>query len=123
MSMNAETIESTLAQFDGGGDHYKINAFANMTSGVKFLCDNAECYWLVTLILSHRCNAKVRREPFQVWTLTRNKTGSGAVAVCDDGNGNKLVTQRIPFTDFPLQSVKLYAVQDVGVTIMLPQEY
>ena len=122
--MNAETIENTLAHFDGGGCTYKINGVANMTEGVKFLCDSAKCYWLATLILSHRCNVKVRREPFQVWTLRRNKTGSGAVAVCEDGNGNKLTAQRIPYTDFPLESVKLYAVQHCGVTtIMLPQEY
>ena len=44
----------------------------------------------------------------------------GAIVTADDGNGNKLATQRIAFTDFPLAEIKLYVSDGV---IMLPTEY
>ncbi len=51
---------------------------------------------------------RVRRETFQVWTLTLNKTGSGAKAEATDGGDTRIAVQRIPYTDFPLQTFKVY---------------
>jgi len=43
-----------------------------------------------------------------------------ATVLCDDGNGNVVYMQEIPFTDFPLDGVKLYFANNI---IHLPSEY
>ena len=87
------------------------------------LAEHAGAYWLLDVIASHNlCNPRLQHEAFQCWTLTRNKTGSGAVVRCTDGNepATKLATQRIPYTDFPLPSITIWCVTS---TMMLPSEY
>lgn len=49
-----------------------------------------------------------------------------ALLVCDDGNGNVLATQEIPYTDFPLSEITLYVQENEylgGLVVMLPSEY
>jgi hypothetical protein len=49
-----------------------------------------------------------------------------AVLTCTDGNEKQLVRQEIPSTDFPLNSISLYAAQDEslgGLVVMLTSEY
>jgi len=74
------------------------------------------------LIASWQRKKAVRANPFQVWTLTvKNRKGR---VVCKDGDGEKLAVQRIEYTDFPLDEIKLYAVDDGQyLVIMLPFEY
>jgi hypothetical protein len=44
--------------------------------------------------------------------------------VCEDGNGKEHARQEIPFTDFPMPAVSLYACWDgAHWVIMLPGEY
>ena len=44
--------------------------------------------------------------------------------IYDDGNGNELARQEIPYTDFPMEAVLLYACWDgEHWVIMLPSEY
>jgi hypothetical protein len=44
--------------------------------------------------------------------------------VFDDGNGRILVTQHIPFTDFPLEKIQLFIVRgERNLVVMLPGEY
>jgi len=42
------------------------------------------------------------------------------VAIADDGNGNELLRQAIPYTDFPLDEITLYLTER---TLLLPGEY
>ena len=56
---------------------------------------------------------------FQVWNL-KVRSDRSATVFCDDGNGKPVYTQEIPFTDFPLDEVKLYFANNV---IHLPSEY
>ena len=48
-----------------------------------------------------------------------------ALVICDDGNGNLLALQNIPYTDFPLDEFKLYVTNDDfnGIVVMLTSEY
>ena len=47
-----------------------------------------------------------------------------AVMRYEDGNGRELARQAIPYTDFPLRYLTLYAVWDTEQwVIMLPSEY
>ena len=108
-----------LAQFTGT-EHYYAHALSRIkyTDGVKFLAERAACYWLIDKIgLSQRKRALIGQF-FQVWKLTAE--GSRATLVCDDGNGNVLLTEKIPFTDFPLPEIKLWFTDNV---LILPSEY
>lgn len=58
-------------------------------------------------------------EEFQVWKLLVRADRSATI-FCDDGNGNIVFTQEIPFTDFPIDEVKLYFANNI---IHLPSEY
>lgn len=76
-------------------------------------------------IASHQTNKKVAAEPFQVWKLTVNEQKQAAL-VCTDGNETVLVSQEIPYSDFPLSEITLYAEQSdylAGRVVMLTSEY
>jgi hypothetical protein len=123
--MNVEQLNNLLSNCYGSE---KRHAYLHvwLTDGVRQLADAAECWWLVDLVVSHQWGIFERHgaQPFQSWTLTRNKRGHGAVAECTDGNGLLLAKQRIPYTDFPLPSVGLRVVDDLSThTIMMPSEY
>ena len=67
----------------------------SITDGVKYLCDSAECYWLVDAIASY--TAEHKHEEFQDWKL--KVTDGKGILTGDDGNGNIFVTQEIEYTD------------------------
>jgi len=48
-----------------------------------------------------------------------------ALITCEDGNGNLLAIQNIPYSDFPLSEIRLYFSSDdfSGIVVMLPSEY
>ena len=50
-----------------------------------------------------------------------NKNGNGAKVICTDGNDNKLVSQKIYYTDFPLEEGITLWVEN-GI-ILLPSEH
>jgi hypothetical protein len=91
-------------------EYYKSSSFAPHiyhTIGVQALAEDARCYWLIDAIVSYQLSVKIRREPFQVWSLkVENRQG---VLTCGDGNYTPpLVTQKIPYTDFPMEEITLY---------------
>ena len=120
----ADEIRSNLAYCTGTENYarYQIGRITYLiTDGIRTMAEMCGAYWLIDLIVSHQNSARVRREPFQVWTLKPSKTTRGAMARADDGNGNKIAAQRIPYTDFPLpEGIKIYLADNV---IMLPSEY
>lgn len=95
-----------------------IPGFSAITDGVLILAEAAECFWLLDVIGSHQSNRKLDKS-FQVWKLivdTRN-----ASAVVQGFNDMELiVTQEIPYTNFPLEELKLYLMDGV---ILLPAEH
>jgi hypothetical protein len=113
--------ESDLQQFTGTDNWYRhaLNRKITYTDGVKYLADSAGAYWLVDEVAIHNmCTPKVRAQEFQVWKLTVD--GSKARLVCEDGDGGKVFSKRIEFTDFPMAEVTLWCT---GGVIMLPSEY
>jgi hypothetical protein len=89
------------------------------TEGVQFLAEQADAYWLIDLIASWCPDPRLQPEDFVHWKLTVNEDRT-AVAIADDGNGNELLRQAIPFTDFPLDEITLYLTER---TLLLPSEY
>ena len=122
MTNTASLSESQLRQFTGSENWYRhgINRAVLFTDGAKFLADRGGAYWLLDIIaIAQQHDARVSGEEFQVWNLKVHSDRSATV-FCDDGNGNPVYTQEIPFTDFPLEEVKLYFANNV---IHLPSEY
>ena len=122
--MNAEELRSALAYHCGSETVVRHSSRRIvLTEGVVEMRELAQAYWLVDAIASHQIAAKVRTMPFQVWTLRAVGAEGTARLTLTDGNGGKnVVSQRIEYTDFPLDKVgfSLWLVQGV---LMLPGEY
>ena len=94
-----------------------------ITDGVKVMVEMCGAFWLAVAIVSWQTNEKVRKEPFQIWTLIlgSGKYPDGGVLVCDDGNHRELARQEIEYTDFPLpEGIKLFLCDGI---LLLPLEY
>lgn len=112
-----------LAQFSGTEAYHRTHPGLLATDGAKYLADAAGAYWLLDIVWS--VLSKIADE-FAVLELTRGEGSSHAEVVIHDGREPKTVyhQQAIPYTDFPLLSIKLY-VQENGLerVVMLPGEY
>jgi hypothetical protein len=95
-----------LSQFIGTEAYWRISPSAVLTDGAKYLADGAGAYWLMDAIASYLPQF-TGKEDFIVAKLVR--TGISAQLTLDDGNGRVLDQQHIPYTDFPLISIQLYA--------------
>lgn len=126
----AAELESELAHFTGTESYTNLRypwlrkRFL-LTDGAKHLAEKAKAYWLMDAIASHQTNKSVAAEEFQFWKLTVGEKRE-AILICTDGNDHELVRQDIPFTNFPLNSISLYAALDEGLgglVVMLTSEY
>ena len=119
----ATLTTADLSQFTGSENWYRhsLNRDIRYTDGVQYVAEAGGAYWLLDEIaLANRYQLRVKAEELQVWTLRRDERGNGATLDCVDGNGNTVYSKRIEFTDFPLDTVKLFCV---GGTILLPSEH
>jgi hypothetical protein len=123
--MTTEEFQSQLSAFYGSGDLYNRSTpiLIYYTDGIKWLQENANCYWLTDLIASYQTTAFKKANDRQFWKLI--VTDNSAVITCDDGDGNISVTQAIEYTDFPLPSLSIWVeIQEEGrIFIYLPSEY
>lgn len=116
-----QEIASNLPHFSGSDQYYTHKTFGygfmTLTQGAAYIREKCACFWLFDLILSHQY--KLRGESFQEWDLSKATNGTWVVN-CTDGNGNTLASQDIHFSDFPLDGIVLWLVDNVA---MLPSEY
>ena len=112
---------SDLSRFTGTEHHYRHALMRSVlySDGAKYLADEAGAHWLLDKVATLQLDPKVRAEEFQVWKL-RVGEGNTATLACDDGNDNVVHSEKIGFTDFPLDGVDLYFANNV---IHLPSEY
>lgn len=112
--------ENTLGYFTGSEEFHRYGPKLVYTDGVKYVCEEGEAWWILDLINSYELHVKpVIEEEFQVWRLQVDLETKEAKMICDDGNDNIIITQRIPFTDFPLKEIKFYYENGI---LMLPSE-
>ena len=112
---------SQLNQFIGTEKYYRISRRHLLTDGTKYLAEAAECFWMMDAIASHLC--EIGTEDWFV-SVRVQVTEGRAVMIYEDGNGREHARQEIPYTDFPLNSITLYACWDQeNWVIMLPSEY
>jgi hypothetical protein len=131
--MNAETLLQNLQHFCGSEQYYKHWLGLCYTDGIKYLAENAQCFWLIDAIASHQPTAKKnpRLKEFQLWFLhvgtghefIKPKAGNAAVLTCWEdtpkAESKPVIIQQIPFTDFPLKEIKLYLKEKI---LQLPDE-
>lgn len=115
------SIFANLDQFSGTEQYYPHWLGIKLTDGAFYLQENGAA-WLIDAIASHQTK-KLLSAPmlaeFQIWTLTK-KPDDSAILQCDRDADNTVLTQSIPFTDFPLPEIKLYLIEKV---LMLTSEY
>ena len=122
--MDAQELRINLSRFSGSETFTRWIPISDttLTEGVRYLAEKAKCFWLMDMIESHR--PALKSEGFGVAKLIVDLDKHTAIFTLDDGNDRIVATQKIPYTDFPLGSIKLY-IADNGPawTIMLPSEY
>ena len=117
-----KTFDPTqLTQFIGTTGYYRISRRHLLTDGTKYLAEEAECFWMMDAIASHLCEIGTEDWFVQV-RVTVN--GYKATMIYEDGNGREHARQDIPYTDFPMPAISLFACWDgEHWVIMLPSEY
>ena len=118
---NAELL-SNLKQFIGTEHYYRLLPTFVVTDGLKYLMDEADCYWLAQLYGLHLVDVDFNENPFTVLKFVRK--GEGGIVNIEDGNGAVLARQGLDYTDFPLDQYSLYACWNGEVWVgMLTSEY
>ena len=126
MENSNTNLAQDLKQFSGSTVYYTLPLFNyKYTEGVHYLAEQAACYWMLTDIAAvvKRFRAK---HGFIVALFKRyseaeqNRTQHEAIISYGDGNGITLFEQEYDLTDFPLDELRLFFVDD---TLMLPNEY
>ena len=112
---------SQLNQFIGTEKYYRISRRHLLTDGTKYLAEAVECFWMMDAIASHLCEIGTA----DWFVLVRVEVTEGrAVMIYEDGNDREHARQEIPYTDFPPNSITLYACWDGEQWVMmLPSEY
>lgn len=104
-----EEIKEILANATCSEQYHKFffhPAGPYCTDGARDIAEAAGAWWLLDAIASHQGNRRL--DPtFQVWKLTRNKTGQGAM-LRGYNDTTPIVSQRISYTDFPLSEITFW---------------
>jgi hypothetical protein len=119
--ISADTLSSELRQFTGTLHYYRnpLYSWLLYTDGVKYLADNAQCYWLLDIIGTEL--KRLAQEEAYLHLILRVSDEGSAVFTADDGNyGEPLYTKRISSTDFPRGEWHLYLCNEV---LLVPSEY
>ena len=123
----ADDIQCGLPNWIGTQSWWPNFTGIKYTDGVKWLAEKAHAYWLIDVVGSHWATSrKVRAEGFVLCRLTvdrdpKAKFMARFVMMTDcEPDGETIVVQRIPYTDFPLDEIELYLCDGV---LMLPNEY
>ena len=119
-----DEILNELPNFYGTTHYVRWSVLFNnflLTEGAHYVAEACGAYWLMDLFASHF--KAYRNEGFAVLRLKVSEYNKAEVLI-EDGNDGVLAKQDIEYTDFPLDSLVLYAVpQDNMWIILLPGEY
>ena len=119
--MNTHELQTNLSQFTGTENYYRVMPRLVITDGVQYLANQANSYWLVSLIYSYLTTQPIRTE-FVVARLTVSEKTTDLVI--DDGNDRVIAKRAIEYTDFPLGEVTIYcSYQEKTWVLLLPSEY
>jgi len=126
MNDKVNEIKNRLQHFTGTEMFYLIpTAKSRFTDGLKYLAEVGKCFWLIT-DASIVGNSLMDKSYFitidfkRLSKKSQEKEMCEAVIIYSDGNDNVLETQKYISTDFPLDELRLFFVDN---TLMLPSEY
>ena len=113
-----EAVVLDLEQFTGTEKYYKHFGGVVYTDGIKYLAEQAGCYWLIDLVASYQ--PKLKNAGFQLWQIQVAPDNSAVVTCREDSDLPEIVKQAIPYTDFPLKTFEWYFIDGV---MLLQSEY
>lgn len=126
MNDKVNEIKEGLQHFHGTEMFYQIPLIrTRFTDGLKYLANVADCFWLITdtsVIAKSLMNRSefIRIDFKKLSEEQQDFTGYEAEIIYSDGNNNILEKHGYRATDFPLDELRLFFVND---TLMLPSEY
>lgn len=102
---------SDLNQFIGTTEWYcHSSGFFTYTSGVKYVAQKAQAYWLLDLIAKAQTTTIIKKDQMlqeiQFWKL-QVKANHTALLICERDENDVALTQPIEYVDFPLPEIKL----------------
>ena len=121
--MSQQSItKAELKQFTGSQHWYRHGLMRQVlyTEGVQYVAEQAGAYWLIDEIAFGQCVPAIAAAAFQHWKLVVDLAQHSAVLTCDDGDDNIIVSKKIEYTDFPLNEIRFYFIDNI---ILLPGEY
>lgn len=121
-------------QFTGDLERYRhpLKPYVIYTPGVKYVAVEGEAHWLIDAIASYFGTVPMeiamfndaRIQSLQFWRLDVNENNTAALTARADSGVEPFVRQEIPFTDFPLDHVDIWAGFDGTYwTLYLPSEH
>ena len=113
--------KADLEQFTGTEQWYRHPLVRKVlyTDGAQYVAEHGSAYWLLDEIAFAQSRPTIAAEKFQLWLLSVNEDRS-AVLTCEDGNSRAVFTKKLDWTDFPLEYIRFYFIDN---TILLPSEY
>lgn len=126
MKNKINEIKAGLQHFHGSETIYQIPLTrTRYTNGIQYLANSAECYWLITdtSIMAKSLLPKSYFITIDFKRLSKKEQKNQkceAVITYSDGNNNVLAKHTYNVTDFPLDELRLFFVDN---TLMLPSEY
>ena len=126
MKAQVNEILEGLQHFHGSETIFQIPLTrTRYTNGIKYLANAAECFWLITdtSIIAKSLMDKSYFITIDFKRLSieeQDAMGHEAVIIYSDGNDTVLEKHKYNFTDFPLDKLRLFFVDN---TLMLPNEY
>ncbi|MBW8242534.1 hypothetical protein K1F50_06945 [Muricauda oceani] len=126
METNIQKLQEQLSQFCGSQQIFTLPLCrTRYTEGIQFLAQTANAFWLLTdaSVMGKSLMSKSRfiTIDFKRYSKAEAEThGYDAVIAYSDGNGTVFTEQRYHTTDFPLEQLCLFFVDN---TLLLPSEY
>ena len=125
---------SDLSHFTGDPERYIHfwNKHVIYTPGIKCLAEKASAHWLVDAIASYYgtnlMKAAIaedeRLSSLHFWTLQVAEDNSATLVLQADSGEEPAITQDIPFTDFPIEQIRIWVGFDGKYwTLYLPSEH
>jgi hypothetical protein len=123
--METNDIKRRLKEFHGTSKYFR-HLFPGkspilITEGCAFVREQCKAYWLFDAILSYQLDKRLKNVPFQIWELKQQMKDLSWLLTCQEDSGKTpLISQRIEFSDFPLDSIRIWVIDAVA---LLPGEY
>ncbi len=131
---NQKLSPESLRQFTGTTAYYRhsLNRKVVYTDAIKFVAEDGGAYWLIDAIASwigseafrDAASKDERIREMHFWRLEVKEDRTAVLFAKADSPDEAFIIQSIPFTDFPLESIDVWAAYDgEHWTLYLPSEH